>query len=781
LIKKIYLLFYYFSLFLVAIGIASLFVFSQKHLLNTFADKYLKESGVKYSHIEWSLFNGIIVHDLKYEEAISIKRVQVHYNLLYLFRATPKISKIEADAFTLDVSKLAPSDENQTQTSLIAFAVSNLELKHTKLILKDETYLFDVKAKEFSFDEKIDVGSVTMELNSTYVNAIIEGTIKSNKFDGNASVEVKESLTIKDAKIEFSYSVNTNYYQSTLHATLEEEPLKFPAQTLSAELFGDESGMGANIKTDLFDLNISSKDYEIYEATLYPKLEDAFYKPYPMKLFLPIKMRYENISKNQKLTLDANLLHATLTQKEKRIKGYGTLASAQFTLSTQENNSKVLLHTKVLSIKKLLAQLHLRAQEESMVHDGEAEIDSTFDFAENFSMKNDFHMPWYTITLDDKKSYLLKDIFLSSTYSNDNFVIESYKANYLEQKFYSDKPSTIFTDENKNIVIKEFWLYDNLLATGFIDTTKREVNIALKSDKFSYYNKDINISAKADLHASMDALGKQKIEGTVTLLDGVVSYEPRDDFTVRDRDIIVIQEMKKARNSNSSMRININAFKPITYKTKEITLHFSPDMSISQEPNAPLKLLGMVTIHDGEITNSDKSFVFDKSEIYFTAKEPIDPQLNLNLHYYTADDMDIEIFITNRLSSPVVIFSSKPAMSQNDIISYILFGEPASALFESSDGDTKISASSLLLGTGLKQMFSQSAGIKIDTLNILTNKEGTLGYEIGSRYNKDIRILYRNDTASSVVVQYSLSKSLRVDVDVVQTGQGINIIYVKDF
>jgi len=102
-------------------------------------------------------------------------------------------------------------------------------------------------------------------------------------------------------------------------------------------------------------------------------------------------------------------------------------------------------------------------------------------------------------------------------------------------------------------------------------------------------------------------------------------------------------------------------------------------------------------------------------------------------------------------------------------------------LFESSDGDTKISASSLLLGTGLKQMFSQSAGIKIDTLNILTNKEGTLGYEIGSRYNKDIRILYRNDTASSVVVQYSLSKSLRVDVDVVQTGQGINIIYVKDF
>lgn len=336
-------------------------------------------------------------------------------------------------------------------------------------------------------------------------------------------------------------------------------------------------------------------------------------------------------------------------------------------------------------------------------------------------------------------------------------------------------------DENKNIQIKKFWLYDNLLAKGFINTTKKTASIGLKSDKFRYSDKDINVSAKADLKVSIDSFGKQKIEGSITLLDGVISYVPIEDYSVTDKDIIVIQDIKKDDKSNRFIHVTINSLKPITYKTKNINIHFTPDIIVSQEVNTSFKLLGMVTVNEGEITNKDKTFAFDKSEIYFNGEDPVNPKLNLNLHYHTLDYIDIEIFITHTLSSPVIIFSSKPAMSQNDIMSYILFGEPANSLFDSSDGNTRVSAGSLLLGTGLKQIFSDTAGIKFDTLNILTNKEGTLGYEIGSRLNKNIRIVYKNDTASSVILQYSLSKSLRIDVDVVETGQGINIIYIKDF
>jgi len=196
--------------------------------------------------------------------------------------------------------------------------------------------------------------------------------------------------------------------------------------------------------------------------------------------------------------------------------------------------------------------------------------------------------------------------------------------------------------------------------------------------------------------------------------------------------------------------------------------------------NSFVEIFGVVNIKSGEVVLSDKVFELDESELYFYGGKEINPHLNLNLHYYTLDYIDIEIYITNKMSSPVILFASKPAMSQNDILSYILFGESASSVF-TAEGTSKTSLNTLLLGTGLKKMLNESTSVKFDTINILTNKEGTLGYEIGARLNKRIRIIYKNDTISSLILQYSLSKSLRVDVDIKETGQGVNIIYAKDF
>lgn len=74
-----------------------------------------------------------------------------------------------------------------------------------------------------------------------------------------------------------------------------------------------------------------------------------------------------------------------------------------------------------------------------------------------------------------------------------------------------------------------------------------------------------------------------------------------------------------------------------------------------------------------------------------------------------------------------------------------------------------------------------NAPIQLDTLNILTSDEGNIGYEVGTRIRKDMRLIYKNNTVSSVILQYNLSKSTRVDVDVRETGQGVSFIYLKDF
>ena len=1206
--KKILSLLHTYKFYAVLISTVLIFSLTQNYLVSVLAQKYLKEFGVEYSKIEGSLLEGIILHDIQYTDAIGIKRLQVNYNLLYFLRPSPKINKIKIQDLSLDISKLPSPENNETATPFISFTIANIELSNTKVIAMDETLEFDLKAKGFYYHESVDIDTLSVDLKSSYANALIKGSVVSNKFKGDASVALSqgtskeylsflkstpkalnikieatrhkallstklerlslkddENLSIEDADIKLTYfleddtleaeaSYKASYlefetslhqtfalrdnkqYTSKIKARITKQAIELPFKSIEADVFGDENSIQANMKAGLSDCNISSKDYksfsinvddayfkaegkfefqtsqEIFEALISPKLKNKFYKDYPLELISPIKLIYKNNIQTANLYLDANLLHATLSYKENHldgsgtfgsssfslagevkpntdtkihiltktpsikkfiselklsakgsktlhegeaeihttlhfnetfsmkndieiprytlkteskksdviediflsttymdrkltinnyhanymehklysnkpstllidenaniiikefwfqeslyasgfidtskkeldiaiksdkftysfnetgvsvqtdlkasvnfsgiqkikgnialldvtvnkeavelpfkkmnaeilgdaknlkikiqsdsldfhvtskdyehfgidadddyfklegkfsleqnkthawarvhpklenefyknyplklfspinihykstpegeeinidanllqatlfnknsdVNGFGTLGSSTFTLSTKtdENNDiKVSINTKTPSINKLLSELQLSVQE-GAVHDGEADINSTITFNNNFSIKNDIHMPWYTLTVDSDSTYLVENISLETEYSDKNITLKRYDAKYMQHRFYADKPSVFVIDENENIEIKKFWIFDNLLATGFINTAEKEIQIALKSDKFTYEAKDANLSAKADLRLSVDSLGKQKIEGDITLLDGVISYVPPQDYVVTDKDIIVTQDVKTDYTSDRFINVSIHSLRPISYQTKDIDIKVSPDIAIYQEVGMPLKLLGIVTLNSGKITAGDKEFVFDTSEVYFSGENPIDPQLNLNLHYYTLDYIDIEIFISNTLSSPIVIFSSKPAMSQNDIMSYILFGEPASSLFESSDGSAKVSVSSLLLGTGLKQIFNDTTGVRVDTFNILSNKEGTLGYEIGTRFSKKIRILYRSDTVSSMIVQYSLSKSMRVDVDVDESGQGVNIIYVKDF
>jgi hypothetical protein len=86
-----------------------------------------------------------------------------------------------------------------------------------------------------------------------------------------------------------------------------------------------------------------------------------------------------------------------------------------------------------------------------------------------------------------------------------------------------------------------------------------------------------------------------------------------------------------------------------------------------------------------------------------------------------------------------------------------------------------------MLGAGLKGLIGGATKLQIDTMNILTTKEGGMGFEVGARLNKDFRVVYKNDTISSVLVQYTVNRWLRLDADIHELGQGINAIYIKDF
>jgi translocation and assembly module TamB len=643
------------------------------------------------------------------------------------------------------------------------------------------------------------MGAYTSELNATVAQSPLSLPFKS--FISEVSGDKRSMLgRLHAGPLHFEFKTDT-YKRFNIQAKSKGLPLSF-IPDLPAVLNKNSIAFTADALLDTapfiikgaFDAEGShctfkgsfemDEDEQLYLTTLTPKPGSDLWADYPMKQFSPLDFVYYNDKKRDILNLDANMLNLTLFKSGNVLTGWGNIGSGHFETHGQvvdTNDTRLHLTADIPSVHTFMSEFGFTSPDDDLLLDAQADINATVTLTDTVTVKSRIHLPWYIIKPDTQTSYQGEGVYLESTLIDEQITIDRYSLNVKDHHIYSQRPSRIAFDANGSLLLKEFWVYDNLLLSGTLNPAQMEGALRLQSERFNYKSKEGNVSLKADIKVDLQSDGRQTIEGEITLLEGVITYEPKTDYTISD-DVIIIQDIKPRSKFKRFVNIHINSHKPIGYKTKDVDIHFTPDIILWQEPNTPLSIYGMVTIEDGQVTGGGKLFELDKSEMYFNGSDPINPYLNLNVRHQTLDYIDIQIYITNTLSSPVVILASNPAMSQNDIMSYILFGEPATSAFSSSgEGSTTFAVSSLLLATGLKQIFNDSAGVSIDTLNILTNEEGTLGYEIGTRFSKDIRILYKNDTVSSVILQYSLSRSIRLDIDVHETGQGASILYIKDF
>lgn len=773
--------------------------------------QYRRELNVKRLTLKLSTsygdanIKGNIRSDRLYAKSSLTPQASLTQEYLDSLQGLPKTLSLDLEAGVEDVvihTRFDHIDLNDTNASLHN---TDIMLRYR---IQEEYFTFNSRY-ELSYDElhtEIEhkgtfttMGVYTSELNATLTHSTLPLPFKS--FTAEVSGD-KESMLghLYAGPLQFEFETDT-YKRFKIQAKseglalsfipdlpdmLNKNSIAFKADALlDTEPFGLKGRFDAEGSYCTFKGSFEVDGGEqLYLTTLTPKPQSTLWEDYPVQPFAPLDFVYYNDHKRDILNLDANLLNLTLFKTDADINGWGNLGSGNFDMQgkiADTNNTRFNVTASIPSIYRFMSEFGFTTPDDALFLDAQADINATVDLTDKVSVKSRVHLPWYIVKLDTQTSYQGEDVYLESTLIDEQITIDRYSLNVKDHHIYSKRPSRIAFDTNGSLLFKEFWVYDNLLLSGTLDPAHMQGNLRLQSERFNYESKEGNLTLKADIKADFGNDGQQNIEGEITLLEGVITYEPKTDYTISD-DVIIIQDIRPRSKFKRFVNIHINALQPVRYKTKDVDIRFTPDIILWQEPNKPLAIYGMVTIEDGQVIGSGKLFELDKSEIYFNGSYPINPYLNLNIRHLTLDNIDIQIYITNTLSSPVVILASNPVLSQNDIMSYIFFGEPASSAFSSSgEGSKTFAVSSLLLATGLKQIFNNSAGVTVDTLNILTNEEGTLGYEIGTRFSKDIRVVYRNDTVSSVILQYNLSRSIRLDIDVHETGQGVSILYVKDF
>ncbi|MDD5400099.1 MAG: translocation/assembly module TamB domain-containing protein [Sulfurimonas sp.] len=672
----------------------------------------------------------------------------------------------------------------------------DLDISTTKMNLK--TSIKKITHKEI---ENLELNSADINLIYNFKDDFLTIFANYKAFYENLEAFVKqESLVRFDAK-----------YESKLKVDFIKDGFDLPFKDFVMKIKTDKNGSKIDFAAQDISIKVDTRDYKkflFYADTKYANFDGKFevdknlsslhsevYPKKDMPYFNELKLEKIPkfnlfVSKNRdeiRADLSTNLISLTLQKGNTNdIKGIAKIGSSRFDIVGNLDKKLFQVDSNIESLNALFRELDLKLYDKNILFDAKVKANMVISYKNELEITARLDLPWYTLKLNSQSSYTNKDAFFEFFYKNSEVTLQRYKVEILNYKIHSDKPSKVVIDKNGDIALREFWIYDNLLLSGLVKLSDMSADINIKSDNFHYETKDVNVTLKMDLQATLDSTGREKIEGDITILGGSVMYALQKEFSMGDEDIIIIQDIKKEDNKeskkeNRELNIRINSLKPMSYKVKDVDVTFTPDLTLYQEAGAQMKLLGMITIHKGKVILRDKIFEFDESEIYFYDEKYTNPYLNLNLHYHTLDYVDIGIFITNRVDSPVILFSSNPQMSQEDIMSYILFGGSASSVFDSSGKSSKTALSSALLGAGLKELLNKSTNLKIDTLNILTNDNGTLGYEIGTRFNKRIRIVYKNNEISTLILQYGINKSVRIDVEVKETGQGVTIYYMKDF
>ena len=623
------------------------------------------------------------------------------------------------------------------------------------------------------------------------------------------SLEIQNSLQYQDYDAKMQQNVRVFADGSYELGLLLEPNLKnLDIGAIELNLFGKHKRFDAFVRVQEHILELKTKDlqafsYKVHSPYMFAQglLEqndenislhssidlnttlDIFQNiPLDLQKIQKIDLHIQHNHEQTRLYATTPLARAELLYRHAELRGVLAFGKESLYLSTQDQMQSFVLRCDIESLQEFFDSLGLDLGTNIHLIDAAIKTKTQLRFKDGLCAKSEITIPWYEVTLENQPPYRGKDLSLELSYCGGEILLQNYALEILEHKIFATKPSKIRRDERGDFVLEELYVNDSVKIQGTLFLEKQKAQLHIKSDRFVYEGEDLNASVRLDLDAELGSDGSQKIKGELTLLDGVLSYMPKNDYSIRDKDIIIIEEIQEKQKKKRELDLTLRSAKAIAYEVKNVQLEFLPDLHITQAMGEDLRVKGSVVIERGEVDVSERVFVFDTSTLLFEGLKDPDPQLDIHLHHYTLDNRDIKIYITHLLSDPVILFSSQPAMSQEDILSYILFGESASAVFDASgSADTKASLSALLLGTGLKQLLNQNSIFKVDTLNILTNKEGTLGYEIGARINKKMRLVYKNDTVSSVILQYTLNKNVRIDVDVDETGQGVSIIYVKEF
>ena len=359
---------------------------------------------------------------------------------------------------------------------------------------------------------------------------------------------------------------------------------------------------------------------------------------------------------------------------------------------------------------------------------------------------------------------------------NGDIVIDKYRfrvdTNPYFKDFYANNRSYLHFNNNQ-LTVKKLWLNNKVLIDGGYNLKTSNGDFMVSTKAFPFINKDFDLLF--DVDAKLKLRGKKvEVDGDVNILGNSIHYDVAGSSIVEDADIIIVQEQKKKKESalqNLKLNLKIRSEKPLNYYGKNTNIEFYNELRVVKEYKTDFMVTGMSTVTKGFYQMEDKYFNLNESHLYF-AGDPKKPLLDIKATYQK-DEYTIHIFISGSVEEPIVNFNAEPYLTQQEILSLILFDGTGSN-GQGADAYT-------LLGGSFAKGLIKSLGIDVDHLLLGSDNNDELSLEIGRKISKNITLMYMfKDGENGVKVRAEHNKNFETDIIIMPSTSSIELLYRKD-
>ena len=275
------------------------------------------------------------------------------------------------------------------------------------------------------------------------------------------------------------------------------------------------------------------------------------------------------------------------------------------------------------------------------------------------------------------------------------------------------------------------------------------------------------------------------------------------DGDIEKNETLEIKSDEKSKNIYyNRLKMNVAVQLPPSgtwVRGKGLNAEITGALRLEKTPSSNMRLAGAFQTLRGTYTFQGNELKIASGELVFLGTPQPDPNLKI-VCQKQVKDVTVQVMVTGPLSKPKLALSSTPSMNRVDILSYLLFDQPAGDLGSKEKGQLQDRAASWLgseTSNILRRVFGKSP-LAPDTLryrsarttgsrsDTSSNKaEGGI-IEIGKQITPDLSVTYgkgiMGEEGNQVQVEYRFNRHLSIQTQVGGADQsGVDVFWRHDF